>query len=77
MHVFGLFCRFNNNTFFFCYFQENLQTLLSEHTGISDDATNRLLSLGYALLSEESKALSIPDFPIDNLPYILKIMVSS
>lgn len=35
---------------------------------------SQLLSCGYALLSEESESLGLPDFPVDNLPKIGHIL---
>ncbi|KAG0722072.1 von Willebrand factor A domain-containing protein 8 [Chionoecetes opilio] len=57
-----------------CSAAEHLDQLLQRHPGADSDITARCLSLAHTLLSPESKALGLPDFPVDNLSYAIAIL---
>ncbi|KAI5716999.1 hypothetical protein M8J76_015926 [Diaphorina citri] len=48
--------------------------LTAEFPHINRDALTKLVSCAYALISEESRTVSLPDFPIDNLSKAAKIL---
>ncbi|KAK7080894.1 von Willebrand factor A domain-containing protein 8 [Halocaridina rubra] len=53
---------------------EHLQHLLSQYADVDSDVVSRILSFSHTLLTEESKSLGLPDFPIDNLDNIMSIL---
>lgn len=61
----------------FFFVQEFKTELLSKYPTADVGKVEQLLSSGYALLSEESKSIGLPDFPLDNLQYAAKILVGS
>ncbi|KAI5695056.1 hypothetical protein M8J75_010206 [Diaphorina citri] len=48
--------------------------LTAEFPHINRDALTKLVSCAYALISEESRTVALPDFPIDNLSKAAKIL---
>lgn len=55
-------------------YQDTLTMLTTQFPNINRDSLTRLVSCSYALSSEESKNVSLPDFPIDNLHKAAKIL---
>ncbi|XP_071540350.1 von Willebrand factor A domain-containing protein 8 isoform X4 [Panulirus ornatus] len=55
-------------------FKEHLNFLLQQHSDVESDTVFRMLSLAHTLLTQESKAQGLPDFPIDNLVLIMAIL---
>ena len=53
-----------------------MNSLLENHPNVNSEVITRMLSLGYALVSQESKSLSLPDFPLDNISHLVSILVS-
>lgn len=56
--------------------QEWLQELKTLAPNAPQDKIEQLLSVAFGMLSKEASTLGMPDFPIDNLPRIAKILVS-
>lgn len=48
--------------------------LQSAYPSCPSNKLEQLLSCGYALLSQESKSVGLPDFPVDNYRYIAKLL---
>ncbi|XP_017778440.1 PREDICTED: von Willebrand factor A domain-containing protein 8 [Nicrophorus vespilloides] len=55
-------------------YQEWLQELKTIAPGASVAKLEQLLSAAFGLISKESSALGLPDFPIDNLPFAAKLL---
>ncbi|XP_076068942.1 von Willebrand factor A domain-containing protein c12.2 isoform X2 [Oratosquilla oratoria] len=55
-------------------FKEHLEQLMYTHKGVPSDVVSKILSLAHTLLSQESKALGLPDFPIDNLEAVMRLL---
>lgn len=55
-------------------FKEHFGQLLEAHPEVDSDVTSRCLSLAHTLLTPESKALGLPDFPVDNLGSVISIL---
>ncbi|KAI5717390.1 hypothetical protein M8J77_005124 [Diaphorina citri] len=53
---------------------DTLTMLTAEFPHINRDALTKLVSCAYALISEESRTVALPDFPIDNLSKAAKIL---
>ncbi len=49
--------------------------LFSDFPSTNAKKMEQLLSCAYSLNSPESKAIGLPDFPVDNLQYTAKILV--
>ncbi|KAK4323774.1 hypothetical protein Pmani_005546 [Petrolisthes manimaculis] len=60
--------------FRFMHIREHLESLLNQYPDVETDVTSRALSLAHTLLSKESKALGLPDFPIHNLDRVIAIL---
>nr|XP_045609178.1 von Willebrand factor A domain-containing protein 8-like isoform X1 [Procambarus clarkii]XP_045609179.1 von Willebrand factor A domain-containing protein 8-like isoform X1 [Procambarus clarkii] len=55
-------------------FKEVLEEILERHEGVESELATRTLSLALTLITQQSKALGLPDFPIDNIHSIMAIM---
>lgn len=55
-------------------FKEQMTAFFDQYQNIPPDELSRILSFSHTLVSEESAALNLPDFPMDNLPSALEIM---
>ncbi|CAL1547451.1 unnamed protein product [Lymnaea stagnalis] len=55
-------------------FKELFEELQSLAPRVAPDRLSQLLSFAVTLLQRESSSIGLPDFPLDNLPHIVKIM---
>jgi hypothetical protein len=57
-------------------FQTQVSALQESHPNIDASKLSQLVSCAHALLSAESEALSLPDFPADSLRSAAKLLVT-
>lgn len=57
-------------------FQAQVSALQESHPKIDSSKLSQLVSCAHALLSSESEALSLPDFPADSLQAAAKLLVT-
>lgn len=55
-------------------YHECMESLTTKYPSIPQEKLTKLLSSVYALLSPESAAIGLPDFPVDNLHIIAKLL---
>lgn len=55
-------------------YKEHLRHLLTEYPDVDSGIVSRALSFSHTLLTEESRSLGLPDFPIDNLSSVMALM---
>ncbi|KAI0224510.1 von Willebrand factor A domain-containing protein 8 [Lamellibrachia satsuma] len=57
-------------------FKDHLEVLNAIAHGVSPDRLSQILSFALTLKSDEAKTLGLPDFPLDNLHAIIKILTA-
>uniref|UniRef100_A0A8D9DUC4 von Willebrand factor A domain-containing protein 8 n=1 Tax=Cacopsylla melanoneura TaxID=428564 RepID=A0A8D9DUC4_9HEMI len=55
-------------------YQDTLSLLTQQFPNVNRDSLTKLVSVAYALVSEESRSVALPDFPIDNLTRAVQIL---
>ncbi|XP_059417513.1 von Willebrand factor A domain-containing protein 8 isoform X2 [Carassius carassius] len=66
--------RFQARDIYYLPFKDQLEHLYRIGPNVSPERVSQLLSFATALCSQESASLSLPDFPVDNLPSALAVL---
>lgn len=54
-----------------------LSDLLKANTSVPERSIHKILSFAYMFVSKEAENLGLPDFPIDGIPALVKLLVIS
>lgn len=66
--------RFQARDIYYLPFKDQLEHLYRIGANVSAERVSQLLSFATTLCSQESASLSLPDFPVDNLPSALTVL---
>ncbi|KAM6986427.1 von Willebrand factor A domain-containing protein 8 [Aplochiton taeniatus] len=66
--------RFQARDIYYLPFKDQLELLYTVGPNVAAERVSQLLSFATTMCSQESANLSLPDFPVDNLPSVLRVL---